>query len=454
MFIRSKKCKIFFLIFLVFLLGLLLGREGGIFPVSAATEETYKSLKIFTQVLDLIQKSYVEEVTPEDLVYGAINGMLGTLDPHSSFMPPDVYKELQVETKGSFGGLGIEITIKEGVLIVVSPIEGTPAFKAGIKSGDQIIKIEGKLTKNMTLMDAVKKMRGPKGTKITISVMRKGFTGLRDITIIRDIINIQSVKSKVLEGGYGYIRLATFQEKTEKDLEKALNELESMEGGLKGLILDLRNNPGGLLKQAVKVGDAFLDSGLIVYTDGRIESQKMRFKAKKGGAHVGFPLVVLVNEGSASASEIIAGALQDHGRAVILGTQTFGKGSVQTIIPLEDGSGLKLTTGRYYTPKGKSIQAKGILPDVLVEDTEKIAGINTRRHFREEDLEGHLNGDELDLKEKTDSSEGGVKSPKEIRDVQMERALDLLKTWNIFSRLPSSEFSPREEKIKRIERQD
>jgi len=435
---NTKKYKIFFLFIAVFIMGLLLGHSNGIFPVSAATEKTYKNLKIFTHVLDLIQKSYVEEVKIEDLIDGAIKGMLSTLDPHSSFMPPDMYKELQVETKGSFGGLGIEITIKDGVLTVVSPIEGTPAFKSGIKPGDKVVKIEGKSTKNMTLMDAVKKMRGPKGKKITISIMRKGFTELKNITIIRDIIKIQSVKSRVLEEGFGYIRLTTFQERTGDDLEKALDELESMEGGLKGLILDLRNNPGGLLEQAFKVGDIFLDSGLIVYTDGRVESQKMNFKAKKVGAHMDFPMVVLVNGGSASASEIIAGALQDHDRAVILGTQTFGKGSVQTIIPLKDGSGLKLTTARYYTPKGRSIQAKGISPDIVIEaEPETIAKVNPRRHYKEKDLEGHLEGDDPNLEEKVDPDEGEIEPQKKIKDVQMDRALNLLKTWNIFSRLTS-----------------
>lgn len=437
MIIGSNKYKFSLLIFVVFFLGLLLGHGEGFFSSSTTSEETYKNLKIFTRVFDLVQKNYVEEVDSTDLVKGAIRGMLSTLDPHSSYMPPDMYKELQLETKGSFGGLGIEITIRDGVLTVVSPIEGTPAFKAGIKSGDKIVKIEEKSTKNMALMDAVKKMRGPKGTKINISIMRKGFTEFKVISIIRDTIKIKSVKSKILEEGYGYIRITTFQEKTKKDLEKALNEFEEMKGGIQGLILDLRNNPGGLLEQAFKVGDSFLDSGLIVYTDGRVQSQKLEFKAEKEGTHSGFPMVVLVNGGSASASEIIAGALQDHKRAVILGTQTFGKGSVQTIIPLKDGAGLKLTTARYYTPSGKSIQAKGITPDILIEAGSEIVSIEHRRHFSEKDLEGHLEGDEKESEQKDDPPDNNknIKSNEKTTDVQLQRGLNLLKTWNVFSKL-------------------
>ncbi|MBZ0254229.1 MAG: S41 family peptidase, partial [Candidatus Methylomirabilis sp.] len=284
------------------------------FPVSASNDKPYENLKIFTDVLTIVSRNYVEPPESKDLVYGAIKGMLDTLDPHSSFMPPDVYQELKVETKGSFGGLGIEITVEKGILTVVSPIEDTPAYRAGIQAGDQIVKIDGESTQDLSIFDAVKKMRGPKDSPITITIWREGFEEARDFTIVRDDIRIQSVKSRVLEPGFGYVRITTFQEKTGDDLEKQLNALEDGQNGLKGLVLDLRNNPGGLLDQAVKVSDEFLDSGLVVYTDGRIESQRMKFHAKPDPRPREYPMVVLVNGGSASASEIVAGALQDHKR--------------------------------------------------------------------------------------------------------------------------------------------
>ncbi len=406
-----------------------------IHKVFAVTENTYQNLKIFTHVLDVIQENYVEEVDPKTLLYGAIRGMLETLDPHSSFMPPEMFKELQVETRGSFGGLGIEITIRDGVLTVISPIEDTPAAKAGIKAGDQIIKIDGEPSKNMSLMDSVKKMRGPKGTKITISVRREGDPELLEFTITRDIIRIKSVRFRMLDKDVGYIRLTSFQEKTVKDLRKAMDDLIQQAGGkLSGLVLDLRNNPGGLLDQAVEVADTFLESGLVVYTDGRIPNQKMKFKADKKNTYTGFPMVVIVNNGSASASEIVAGALQDHHRAVILGTKTFGKGSVQTIIPLEDGSGLRLTTSRYFTPKGKSIQAVGITPDIVVEQSEKQEEKAAPPHkpplVREKDLERHLGPPEGKPEKPKDTEK---KKEPEIKDVQLERALELLKSWRIFA---------------------
>jgi carboxyl-terminal processing protease len=363
--------KVLFLVFFIttVALGLVVGKS--LAQKASGVGEAYESLKVFTDALSLIQKNYVEKANSKDLVYGAMKGMLEGLDPHSSFMNPDTFREMQVDTKGEFGGLGIEITMKDGILTVVSPIEDTPAFKAGIKAGDIIIKIDGKGTKDLTLMDAVKMMRGPKGTQVTVTVVRETFAEPKDFTVTRDIIAVKSVKSKTLESGYGYVRVAQFQEKTDTDLDNVLDKMEKENGGLKGLVLDLRNNPGGLLDQAVKVSDDFLESGLIVYTDGRIEGQKMTFSAKKEGTRPNYPIVVLVNSGSASASEIVAGALQDHGRALILGTQTFGKGSVQTIYPLEDGSALRLTTARYYTPSGRSIQAKGITPDIILE-TEKV----------------------------------------------------------------------------------
>lgn len=406
---------------------------------ATGVSEAYESLKVFTDAISIIQKNYVEKISSKDLVYGAMKGMLEGLDPHSSFMNPDTFKEMQVETKGEFGGLGIEITMKEGILMVVSPIEDTPAFKAGIKAGDIIIKIDGKTTKDMTLMDAVKMMRGPKGTPVTITIARETFPEPKDFTITRDIIAVKSVKSKTLEPGYGYVRVAQFQEKTDSDLDKVLDKMEKENGGLKGLVLDLRNNPGGLLDQAVKVSDDFLESGLIVYTDGRIEGQKMSFSAKKEGTRPNYPIVVLVNGGSASASEIVAGALQDHGRALILGTQTFGKGSVQTIYPLEDGSALRLTTARYYTPSGTSIQAKGITPDIILEaEKNKKAHPRTFREIREKDLDGHLEtpGAKPEKEEKIEKpkEEKVEAKEEEAEDVQLNRALELLKSWQVFQK--------------------
>ncbi|WP_237560711.1 S41 family peptidase [Geobacter anodireducens] len=331
----------------------------------------YESIELFTDVLAIVKKSYVEEVDTKKLIYGAINGMLASLDPHSSFMPPDMYKEMKIDTKGSFGGLGIEITIKDGLLTVISPIEDTPAFRAGIKAGDQILKIEDRFTKDMTIMDAVKRMRGPKGTKVTLTIMREGFDKPKEFTLVRDTIQVKSVRFRSMDQGYGYIRIAQFQEKTDDDLVKALKALKEENGGeLRGLVLDLRNDPGGLLDQAVKVADHFIEDGLIVYTEGRERESRMQFSARKLGTEPNYPMVVLINSGSASASEIVAGALQDHKRAVVMGTQSFGKGSVQTIIPLSDESGLRLTTARYFTPGGRSIQAKGITPDIVVERAE------------------------------------------------------------------------------------
>jgi carboxyl-terminal processing protease len=328
----------------------------------------YEDLKVFTEVIGLLQKEYVEDTKSRDLVYGAIKGMLETLDPHSAFMPPEVYKEMQEETKGRFEGLGIEITLKDGILTVVTPIEGTPAFKAGILAGDLIVKIDGEPTKNLTLMDSVKRLRGPKGTKVTITIMREGFTKPKEVPLTREVIPVRSVRYELMDKHYGYIRLSHFQEKTDSEFGKAIKALEEEnKGPLKGLILDLRNNPGGLLDQAVKVSDRFIDSGVIVSIDGRREEQKMKFYAHAQGTMPRYPLVVLVNNGSASGAEIVAGAVQDLNRGLLVGTKTFGKGSVQTIFPLKDGSGLRLTTAKYYTPNGRSIHNKGITPDIVVE---------------------------------------------------------------------------------------
>jgi carboxyl-terminal processing protease len=434
---RKGNLKIVLMILAIFLIGVLIGSSQSQ-RVSALSNSTYEDLKVFTDVLGFIQKDYVEETKSKDLIYGAIKGMLETLDPHSAFMPPDMYKEMQEETKGRFEGLGIEITIKDGILTVVSPIEDTPAYKAGVLAGDQIIKIDGESTKNFTLMDSVKRLRGPKGTKVTITIMREGVTKPRDFTLVRDVIPVRSVRHELLEKNYGYIRLSQFQEKTDGDFEKAMKALEEeSKGALKGLVLDLRNNPGGLLEQAVKIADHFIESGIIVTIDGRREEVKQKWPAHPDGTVTRYPLVVLVNGGSASGAEIVAGAIQDHGRGILVGTQTFGKGSVQTIIPLKDGSGLKLTTARYYTPSGRSIQAKGIVPDIIIKPSrpEEEKEIIIPKLPTEKDLERHLMDVEKGApqgKEKRKKEEGKEKKP---ADNQLERALELLKSWEIFKNI-------------------
>ncbi|MGA2518002.1 MAG: S41 family peptidase [Thermodesulfobacteriota bacterium] len=434
---RIGNVRIVLVIFAVFLVGVLIGSAHSQ-KVSAVSNSTYEDLKVFTEVLGLIQKDYVEETNSKDLINGAIKGMLETLDPHSAFMPPTMYKEMQEETKGRFEGLGIEITVKDSVLTVVSPIEGTPAYKAGILAGDQIVKIDGEPTKNFTLMDSVKRLRGPRGTKVTISILREGFTKPKDFTLVREVIPVRSVRHELLDKNYGYIRLSQFQEKTDDEFEKAIKALqEESKGTLRGLILDLRNNPGGLLDQAVKISDRFIESGLIVSVEGRKEDQKMKFYAHPDGKLAHYPLIVLVNGGSASGAEIVAGAIQDQGRGIIVGTQTFGKGSVQTIIPLKDGSGLRLTTARYYTPNGRSIQAKGIVPDIIVKpsgpEEEKEALIP--KFPAEKDLERHLTDVEKGVsKEKEKSKKEEVKEKKPV-DNQLERALELLKSWEIFNKI-------------------
>ena len=403
--------------------------------------DVYQYLRLFSDVLNLVQDNYVEKVDSKELIYGAINGMLKDLDPHSSFLKPEDYKELQIETKGKFGGLGIEITIKDSVLTVVSPLEGTPADKAGMEAGDQIVKIDDEPTQDMSLMEAVQKMRGPKGTKVKLTVVRKGERKPLEFDIVRDMITIQSVKAQTLEPGYGYIRISSFQSGTASDLRKALDQMEAQNPPLQGLVLDLRNDPGGLLDQAVEVSDEFLDSGLIVYTGGRLESQKMRFEAHKNDKPHNYPIVVLVNAGSASASEIVAGALQDHKRAIILGEPTFGKGSVQTVIPLNDGSAIRLTTSLYYTPSGRSIQAKGIEPDILVkrESREKTdeEGAKDIQRIREKDLPRHMELKKIDDGGGQDSSSGVNPEAEKLldQDNQLRRALDLLKSYKIMAKM-------------------
>ncbi len=383
-------------------------------------------LKVFAQALALIEEEYPEPKTTKDLVYGAIHGVVGTLDPHSSFLTPDEFRELQIETKGKFSGIGIEITLKDRILTVVSPIEGTPAYQAGIQAGDQIVKINGLTTKNMTLTEAVKMIRGAKGSKVTLTINREGFTQPKDFTIVREIIPIRSVKARLLDGGIGYIRLSTFQDQTDSDLQAFLKKMRQRLVPFKGLVLDLRNDPGGLLEQAVRVADEFLSSGLIVYTEGRNPQQTMRFYARSGqeGKLLGIPMVVLINEGSASASEIVAGALKDRKRALIVGTKSFGKGSVQTIIPMEDGSALRLTTALYYTPSGQTIQEKGIIPDLVVEDQAPPVG-KTLQNLRDEALARHMRKEGI-----TDKPWDKPLTQAELdQDLPLKQAVEMLRNW-------------------------
>lgn len=402
----------------------------------AEGSSAYQELQLFTDVLTIVKRSYVEEVDMKDLIYGAIDGMLASLDPHSGFMSPDIYKEMKVDTRGEFGGLGIEISSRDGLLTIVAPIEDTPAARAGLQAGDQILKIEDQFTKDLEIMEAVHLMRGAPGTEITITIMRDTFEKPQPFTLVREVIQVKSVKAKILEPGFGYVRVAQFQERTGADLSKALDRLREENGDeLQGLVLDLRNNPGGLLDQAVDVSDQFLDDGLIVYTQGREDDAQMEFSAMRGGTEPDYPIVVLINGGSASASEIVAGALQDHKRAVVMGTRSFGKGSVQTIIPLSDDSGLRLTTAKYYTPNGRSIQALGIVPDIEVPQSE-IKEVAVGNNFREKDLKNHFVTEGGAAQEKTSPR---VELDENVRkDYQLMRALDLLKGWQIFQVLQAA----------------
>jgi carboxyl-terminal processing protease len=406
--------------------------------VSALDKGVYKDIKTFNEVFDMVKKNYVEDVDSSVLIQGAINGMIRSLDPHSTFMTSEVYKELEVETQGRFGGIGIEITILKDVLTVVSPIEDTPAFNAGVKSGDQIIKIDGKFTKDITIMEAVKKLRGPEDTKVTITIMRENMAKPKDFVLTRAIIQVKSVKAKTFDDNIGYIRIASFHERTADDLRKALRDIGEKVRPMKGLVLDLRNDPGGLLIQAIEVSDMFLKSGVIVSTRGRTKNMETKAMARDEGNEITCPIVVLVNEGTASAAEIVAGALQDNGRALIIGTKTFGKASVQTIIPLEDGSALKLTTARYYTPKGRSIQAEGIKPDIIVkyvrpsEDTENNYWED---RLREKDLKGHIKPAKEDGTKLDEAVVKDIKDPSDVaHDNQLKAAMDILKSWDIMKK--------------------
>jgi len=422
--------------FVVVITLVLLIFTGGVQHGTTAIEDTYEKLKVFTEILSLVQSNYVDDVNSKELIYGAVKGMLETLDPHSSFMPPEAFREMQVETQGSFGGLGIEITVKDRMLTVVAPIEGTPADRAGIHPADRIVKIEGQITKDMTLMDAVRKLRGPKGSKVTISILREGQLEPFDVTLVREVIEVKSVRQKDLGDGIYYVRIASFQERTAKDLERALEQAQK--NGTNSLILDLRNDPGGLLNQAVAVSDMFLDKGqLIVYTHGRQKDQELRFTAEHAGGFPKLPMVVLVNGGSASASEIVAGALQDWKRAVILGTKTFGKGSVQTVIPLSDGSGLRLTTAKYFTPKGRSIHGSGIMPDIVVELPKPEAKPLTpaEQQAREQLLQGKSPRDQKIGDQEGEGIEIGRRDVAEPqKDIQLQRAMEILKATRILEK--------------------
>ncbi|UCD34248.1 MAG: S41 family peptidase [Nitrospiraceae bacterium] len=435
-----KTALIWILIAIISCTGFFVSKWSLLEDVDADDNSHYTRIKTFAESLSLVKKNYVEEVDEKDLVYGAIKGMLSSLDPHSSFMPPEAFKEMQIDTKGEFGGLGIQIGIKDNMLTIIAPIEDTPADKAGVQAGDKIIKIDGESTKDISLVDAVARLRGPKGTSVTITIMREGLEEPMDIAIVRDIIKLKSVKYKVLEDNIGYVKLTQFQEKSAGDLKKAMKKLT--ESNINALVLDLRNNPGGLLKGAVDVTSQFLPPGkLVVYIKGR-DGDKNEFETQNGNTYFDYPMVVLVNGGSASASEIVAGALQDWGKAVVLGTETFGKGSVQTVIPLSDGSALRLTTARYYTPKGRSIQTTGITPDIIVK-LETKDGTKTHPVLREKDLDKHLENDVS--KEGSDLQQGGDEEPIEVplkidegNDNQLQRAVDLLKGLRILKELPKT----------------
>ncbi|MEK2689284.1 S41 family peptidase [Bdellovibrio sp. GT3] len=423
------------------------------FQVRAFAQDRYADLQNFSKVLNLIQQYYVEETDTKKLVYGAIKGMLRELDPHTNFMPPEIFKDFETETSGEFGGLGIEISNQNGILTIISPIEDAPAWQAGIKAGDKVIAIDGNSTKGMSLVEASQFMRGKKGTKIVLRVVREKEEKPRDITITRGVVKIKSVKYTDMGDGFAYVRITSFIENTSKDLESAIQAHVKANGKLNGMLIDLRRNPGGLLDQAVKVSDMFLKEGVIVSTIGRNKAEKEVAMATKKGKYTDVPLVILVNEYTASASEIVSGALQDNKRALIVGERTFGKGSVQSVIKLGDGSGLKLTVARYYTPSGTSIQAEGIHPDVEIEDIDPetfAKSIQKQETTREGDIAGHLKGDKEKAAEKLDVKKGAeegalawwkdVGSKKEEKlsprdnilkkDYQAYQAFSYLKAWN------------------------
>ncbi|PAU76395.1 peptidase S41 [Halovibrio salipaludis] len=388
-------------------------------------------LRKFTEVFERIKRGYVEEVSDKELLNKAIDGMLSGLDPHSAYLKPEAFSQLEESTSGEFGGLGIEVGMEDGFVRVISPIDGTPAQEAGIQAGDLIIEIDGTPVKGMSLEEAVKEMRGEPGSEITLSIGRDGESSPIEVTIERAIIEVDSVRSSMLEPGYGYIRISQFQQNTGEEFKAAYEDLVSSHGDeLDGIVLDLRNNPGGVLEAAVDVADSLIDEGRIVYTKGRIESSQLSFEASAGGIAENVPIVALINSGSASASEILAGALQDQRRAVIMGTKSFGKGSVQTVMPLGDNHGIKLTTARYYTPDGRSIQAKGIEPDIEVRPAE-LRDVEAARRFSEADLPGHLENGQTG--ESEDASSDDKEEEAKRKDYQLRSALNLLKGMRILT---------------------
>ncbi len=416
---------------------------------SFAADDRYLNLQIFAKVLNIVQQYYVEPVDSQRLIYGGIKGMLRELDPHTNFLSPEIYKEFESETTGEFGGIGIEISIEDGILTIISPIEDTPAWKAGIQPSDKIVEIDGVSTKGLSLAEAAQKMKGKNGEKIKLGIMREGFEEPKQYVIKRDVVKLHSVKYVDLDDGYGYIRLTSFIENSAKEMKEKLQELKNKHKNIKGVILDLRRNPGGLLDQAVQVSNLFLERGVIVSTIGRDKSKKEVIQAKSPGAYSGFPVIILINESSASASEIVAGALKDNKRALIMGKRSFGKGSVQSVVKMGDGSGLKLTVARYYTPNGVSIQAEGITPDIEVEEVDAAAiekAIAGKTIRRESDIEGHLLG-EAEKKQKAaakassswwkkfDNKEKNDKQSLMANDYQVLQAYNYIKAWKVFKSL-------------------
>lgn len=417
---------------LILFCGLLCTTGSALAAATTPEKNDYEQLNLFSDVLSLVQKNYVEPVTMQQMVYAAITGMLQELDPHSEFMPPEMFKEMEIETKGEFNGLGIEISVKDHQIIVIAPIADTPAERAGIKAGDQIVKIDGQLLKNLSISEAVQRLRGDKGSRISLAVLRDPHQPPLEFTLTRETIRIDSIKQQFHPPDLGYVRISQFQERSAEDLRTALHTLTRQANGkLAGLVIDLRNNPGGLLDQAVKVADLFLDAGEIVSTRGRQPEDNVVYTATAHGVEPRYPIIILINSGSASAAEIVAGALQDQQRALVLGTRSFGKGSVQSVIELSDQSGLRLTTARYYTPNGTSIQARGITPDLLIEQGQWQAEQSTPQ-LREKDLDKHIetpdNEPALAPSPSATADTTSTTSQPE-QDYQLHYALDLLRGW-------------------------
>jgi len=422
----KKSCRTGFALVVGLMVGAMLSVSVAVYAdreQGAASALPVEDLQRFTDVYMRIKRNYVTEVDDRELLDNAIQGMLSGLDPHSAYLDEQDFEDMQVGTSGEFGGLGIEVGMEDGFVKVIAPIDDTPASRAGIQAGDLIIRLDDESVRGMSLSDAVSRMRGEKGSDITLTILREGEDQPKEITITRDIIQVQSVRSEILEDGYGYVRISNFQQRTARDLVRAVEDLKD-KGDLNGLVLDLRNNPGGILNGAVGVSDAFLEDGLIVYTEGRMEESQFRYQASPGDVLRGAPMVVLVNRGSASASEIVAGALQDHGRAIIMGQNTFGKGSVQTILPLTQNTGIKLTTARYYTPDGRSIQEDGIEPDIRLQDL--VVQRNDDDAMDPMRLQRELQGEDLP----EDEDDNGPSLAE--RDYGLNEALNLLKGLNIY----------------------